>query len=37
MGGRYDALIHIDRTSALVPLTGRVTEPGETDTYPWAS
>jgi len=37
MGGRYDALIHIDRTAALHPLQPpRAQDGGEEDTYPWA-
>jgi hypothetical protein len=37
MGGRYDALIHIDRTEALHPLQPAPAEHGrEKETYPWA-
>jgi erythromycin esterase len=35
MGDRYDALIHIDRTTALHPLPARPAG-GEQETYPWA-
>ncbi|HEY4610363.1 MAG TPA: erythromycin esterase family protein [Ilumatobacteraceae bacterium] len=35
MGGRYDALIHIDRTTALHPLHA-VPTGEEQETYPWA-
>jgi erythromycin esterase-like protein len=37
MGGRYDALMHIDRTEALHPLRPvPVEHGGEQETYPWA-
>jgi erythromycin esterase-like protein len=37
MGGRYDALIHIDRSHALHPLLPVPTaRGGEEETYPWA-
>jgi erythromycin esterase len=37
MGGRYDALIHIDRTEALHPLERVAAARGaEEETYPWA-
>jgi erythromycin esterase-like protein len=37
MGGRYDALIHVDRTEALHPLQRSVGVTGdEQETYPWA-
>ncbi len=35
MGGRYDAVIHIDRTTALHPLHASPSG-GEMETYPWA-
>jgi erythromycin esterase len=35
MGGRYDALIHIDRTNALHPLHATPSS-NEQETYPWA-
>jgi erythromycin esterase len=38
MGGRYDALVHIDSTSALHPLQPSPRPQGnELDTFPWAS
>jgi erythromycin esterase len=37
MGGRYDALIHIDETEALHPLQPvTASHGGEEETYPWA-
>jgi erythromycin esterase len=37
MGGRYDALIHVDRSEALQPLSlGTRPRGAEEETYPWA-